>query len=72
MDEPKKDVIRETDAEAIRLAKTLLRSARFGALAVIEPQTGSPLASRVGVATDIDGAPLILVSMLSAHTGALL
>ncbi|RVB06934.1 HugZ family protein, partial [Mesorhizobium sp. M7A.F.Ca.CA.004.06.2.1] len=48
MDEPKKDVIRETDAEAIRLAKTLLRSARFGALAVIEPQTGSPLASRVG------------------------
>ena len=72
MDEPKKDVIRETDAEAIRLAKTLLRNARFGALAVVEPQTGSPLVSRVGVATDIDGAPLILVSMLSAHTGALL
>ena len=70
MGEPKKDVIRETDAEAIRLAKTLLRRARFGALAVIEPQPGSPLASRVGVATDIDGAPLILVSMLSAHTGA--
>ncbi|UVK47084.1 HugZ family protein [Mesorhizobium sp. AR07] len=72
MDEAKKDVIRATDAEAIRLGKTLLRNARFGALAVIEPQTGSPLASRVGVATDIDGAPLILVSMLSAHTGALL
>lgn len=68
----KKDVIRETDAEAIRLAKTLIRSARFGALAVIEPGTGSPLASRVGVATDLDGAPLILVSMLSAHTGAIL
>jgi putative heme iron utilization protein len=72
LDEPKKDVIRETDAEAIRLAKTLLRNARFGALAVNEPQTGWPLASRVGLATDIDGAPLILVSMLSAHTGALL
>ncbi|RWX60178.1 HugZ family protein [Mesorhizobium sp. M4B.F.Ca.ET.089.01.1.1] len=68
----KKDVIRETDAEAVRLAKTLIRSARFGALAVIEPGTGAPLASRVGVATDSDGAPLILVSMLSAHTGALL
>ncbi|AZO53222.1 MAG: HugZ family protein [Mesorhizobium sp.] len=67
-----KDVIRETDAEAIRLAKTLLRSARFGALAVLEPKTGAPLASRVGVATDIDGAPLILVSMLAAHTSALL
>ena len=59
-------MIRETDADAIRLAKTLIRGARFGALAVIEPGTGSPLASRVGIATDIDGAPLILVSMLSA------
>jgi len=68
----KKDVIRETDAEAVRLAKTLIRGARFGALAVIEPGTGAPLASRVGVATDTDGAPLILVSMLSAHTGAIL
>ena len=72
LDDRKKDVIRETDAEAIRLAKTLLRSARFGALAVLEPGTGAPLASRVGVATDIDGAPLILVSMLAAHTSALL
>jgi hypothetical protein len=71
MTEPKKDVIRQTDAEAIRLTKTLIRAARFGALAVIEPGTGAPLASRVGVATDIDGAPLILISMLSAHTGAL-
>lgn len=65
-------MIRETDAEAVRLARTLIRSARFGALAAIEPGTGSPLASRVGVATDIDGVPLILVSMLSAHTGAIL
>lgn len=65
-------MIRATDAEAIRLAKTLIRSARFGAMAVLEPGTGSPLASRVGVATDIDGTPLIPVSMLSAHTGAIL
>ncbi len=66
------NVIRPTDAEAIRLARTLMRSARFGAIAVIEPETGAPFASRVGVATDIDGAPLILVSLLSAHTKALL
>ena len=39
---------------------------------MIEPETGAPLASRVGVATDADGAPLILVSALSAHTGAIL
>ncbi|MBN9243495.1 MAG: HugZ family protein [Mesorhizobium sp.] len=68
----KKDVIRETDAAAIRQARTLVRSARFGALAVLEPATGVPLASRVGVATDLDGTPLILISMLAAHTGALL
>ena len=70
-DKPK-DVIRETDAEAIRLAKTLTRTARYGALAVIEPETGVPLSSRVGVATDADGTPLILVSQLAAHTRAIL
>jgi heme iron utilization protein len=72
MEDKPKDVIRETDAEAIRLAKTLIRSARFGALAAIEPGTGAPLASRVGVATDADGTPLILVSQLSAHTKSIL
>lgn len=70
--ERKRDVLRQTDADAIRLAKTLLRSARFGALAVLDPATGGPLASRVGVATDIDGTPIILTSMLSAHTPAIL
>ncbi|CAG0969790.1 hypothetical protein RHIZO_01161 [Rhizobiaceae bacterium] len=67
----KKDVIRETDAEAIRLARTLVRSARFGALAVLDPNDGSPQASRVAVATDLDGTPLILVSALSGHTAGL-
>ncbi len=67
-----KEVLRETDAEAIRLAKTLVRTARFGALAVLDPATGAPLASRVGVATDADGTPLILVSGLAAHTAAIL
>lgn len=71
-DDKPKDVLRETDAEAIRLARTLLRSARHAALAVAEPDTGWPLASRVTVATDLAGRPLILVSTLSAHTGALL
>ncbi|WP_274426502.1 HugZ family pyridoxamine 5'-phosphate oxidase [Chelativorans sp. YIM 93263] len=67
----KKDTILETDAEAIRLAKTLLRNARFGALATLDPSDGAPLSTRVAVATDLDGAPLILVSALSAHTQAL-
>ena len=72
MNDKPKDVIRETDAEAVRLAKTLTRTARFGALGVLDPDTGVPLASRVGVATDADGTPLILVSQLSAHTKAIL
>jgi len=67
----KLDVLRPTDDEAIRLAKTLLRTARHGAIAVLDPDGGGPLASRVGVASDADGAPLILVSGLSAHTRAI-
>ena len=66
------EVLRETDAGAIRLARTLVRTARSASLAVLEADTGHPLASRVGVATDADGAPLILVSQLSAHTPAML
>lgn len=68
----KRDVLRATDATAVRLAKTLMRSARHGALAVLEPETGTPLASRVGVATDADGTPVLFVSGLAAHTGAML
>lgn len=67
----KRDVLRPTDDEAIRLARTLMRVARHGAIAVLDPETGGPLASRVGVASDADGAPLILVSGLSAHTRAI-
>jgi heme oxygenase (biliverdin-IX-beta and delta-forming) len=63
--------IRETDAGAIRLGKRLLREARYAALSALEPGTGAPLVSRVAVATAPDGAPLILVSRLSAHTGAI-
>jgi len=72
MADEKKDVLRPTDDEAIRLARRLLRASRYGALAVIEPGTGAPSASRVATATAPDGAPLILVSTLSTHTGGLL
>ena len=70
--ENKKDVLRETDDTARRLAKDLIRTARFGALAAIEPMSGHPLASRVALATDIDGTPVILTSTLSGHTAAIL
>jgi heme oxygenase (biliverdin-IX-beta and delta-forming) len=66
-----KQVIRQTDDAAIRLAKTLVSTARHGALAVNVPETGFPGASRVALATDFDGTPVILVSELSWHTRAL-
>ncbi|PYB73342.1 MULTISPECIES: HugZ family protein [Rhizobium] len=69
-DKPK--VIRDTDDDARRQARILLRGARFAAIGVIDPETGFPFVSRVLLGTDIDGAAVILVSNLSAHTGALL
>lgn len=48
-------------------ARRLLRTLRAGALATLTPD-GFPFASLVNVATDVDGAPLILTSSLSAHT----
>ncbi len=71
VNEAAKGIIRDTDASAIRLARRLVRTARSGALAALAPETGEPVVSRVGVATDIDGAPLILVSALSPHTPAI-
>lgn len=71
-DDKPKDVILETTADAIRLAKTLMRTARCGAIATLDPETGWPTATRVGVSTDFDGAPTILISRLAAHTKALL
>ncbi|PZM13853.1 HugZ family protein [Rhizobium tubonense] len=67
----KPSVLRETDEEARKLARMLLRSAGYAALAVIDPDNGFPAASRVLLGTDIDGVPVILVSALSAHTKAL-
>lgn len=69
--QPRKEVLRPLDDEARRLAKGLIRSARFGALAALEADTGHPMASRVAVAPDMDGTPVILISALSAHTSAL-
>ncbi len=68
----KPSVIRETDDEARGLARRLLRSARYAALSVIDPESGFPSVSRVLLGTDTDGSAVILVSGLSAHTRALL
>ncbi|GJD48133.1 hypothetical protein OPKNFCMD_0849 [Methylobacterium crusticola] len=54
--------------DAVGLAKAVLRGTRAGALATLERDGGAPFASLVTVATDLDGAPLLLLSRLSAHT----
>jgi heme iron utilization protein len=59
------------DFDPKQVAKELLRTTRAGALATIDRNTCHPFASLVNVATDADGAPLILVSRLSTHTANL-
>src|SRR3974377_2275745 len=53
------------------VAKSLLRATRAGTLATIDRNGGYPFASLVNIATDFDGAPLILVSRLATHTANL-
>ncbi len=55
----------------IEVAKALLRGTRGATLATLDRNTGHPFASLVNVATDADGAPLILVSRLATHTANL-
>jgi putative heme iron utilization protein len=59
------------DFDPQAVAKTLLRATRAGTLATLDRNTGHPFASLVNVATDSDGAPLILVSRLATHTANL-
>lgn len=64
-------VLRDTDAEAVALARRLLREAPYMTLAVLHPQTGFPFASRVLTVTGDDGVPAILASALSGHSKGL-
>jgi putative heme iron utilization protein len=66
----RQDALRPADAEAKAQARRMIRMARHGALATIGPD-GWPAASRVALATLVDGSPVCLVSTLSAHTGAM-
>jgi putative heme iron utilization protein len=71
MSDRPKDPIRPTDDEARALARALITEARFGALGVTDPETGSPMVTRIAVVPGPDGVPLTLISSLSSHTVAL-
>ncbi len=64
-------VLRETDDAARAQARAFVCDSPHGTLATLEPGTSWPMASRVSLAVDADGVPLILISRLSAHYGAL-
>jgi len=60
------------DFDAGRLARSLLRRSRQGALATLMAGSGDPYCSLVNVASHPDGSPILLISHLAVHTRNLL
>lgn len=56
------------DFDPGKLAKSLLRRSRQGALATLMPGTGDPYCSLVNLASHPDGSPILLISRLAVHT----
>ena len=56
------------DFNPSRLAKSLLRKSRQGALATLMAGTGAPYCSLVNLASHPDGSPILLISRLALHT----
>ena len=54
--------------DAARLARSLLRRRRQGALATLTADSGDPYCSLVNVASHADGSPILLISRLALHT----
>jgi hypothetical protein len=58
----------DADFNASRLARSLLRRSRQGALATLTAGSGDPYCSLVNVASDADASPILLISRLALHT----
>lgn len=71
MTETPKDPVQPADDQARQLAQDLITAARFGALGVIDPETGFPMVSRIALGATPEGGLCTLVSGLSAHSRAL-
>jgi putative heme iron utilization protein len=56
------------DFSAQRLARSLLRRSRQGALATLMPGSGDPYCSLVNVSSNWNGSPILLISRLALHT----
>ena len=71
MSSKKINPIRDTDDEARALARKLIDEAQYASIGVVEPQTGTPIVSRIAVGTDSSGNLIFLASQMSNHTQAL-
>lgn len=60
------------DFDPARVARSLLRRSRQGALATLMAGSGDPYCSLVNCASAPDGAPVLLISTLALHTRNLL
>lgn len=58
----------DADFDPVRLARSLLRRRRQGALATLMAGDGDPYCSLVNVASHADGSPILLISRLALHT----
>jgi putative heme iron utilization protein len=54
--------------QSAKLARSLLRRSRQGALATLMTGSGDPYCSLVNVASHYDGSPILLISRLAVHT----
>jgi heme iron utilization protein len=60
------------DFDPGKVARSLLRRSRQGALATLMAGSGAPYCSLVNVASHPDGSPILLISRLAVHTRNLL
>lgn len=63
-----RDPRQPADFDPVSLGRHLLRAIRVGALGTLDAPSGFPITTLTSVATDLDGAPILLVSALSHHT----
>src|SRR3982075_113935 len=57
-----------SDFDPAKVARSLLRRSRQGALETLAGGSGDPYCSLVNVASHADGAPILLISRLALHT----
>jgi putative heme iron utilization protein len=58
----------DADFDPARLARSLLRRRRQGALATLMADDGAPYCSLANVGSNADGSPILLISRLALHT----